>query len=406
MISPRLCPTVGNVLIRFVGATVPKTDKFFTTPQRATTAIKTRIVVEYFKRWSSIMASVVKKDANPRLRYVDLFAGPGTIDGTKSTPLLIIEHVISKPELCEWLGALLNDERADYIEALRKNLKELPGYEKIKRPPRLRSGPVDVKLVELFAKSNNVPSFSFIDPFGYSGLSLELVEALVSGFGSDMVLFFSFDSINRALSNPKVKDQVDSLFGEKRAGRLRQTVKDMGSDEREEVLIEAFIAAVTEDLGYEYVIPYVFEKEDKDRTSHYLIFISKRPLGFNIMKQIMYKQSEDKTQGIAKFGYVRQVSAEKTPLLHLMHTPLNDFAKQLCDEYAGQQITRKGLREHYDKYRPRNLFVDKNWRDALSQLEIEGKITANPPREKRRVVKGEVTFGENTVVTFRKKGTT
>ena len=122
------------------------------------------------------------------------------------------------------------------------------------------------------------------------------------------------------------------------------------------------------------------------------------------MKQIMYKQSEDKTQGIAKFGYVRQVSAEKTPLLHLMHTPLIDFARQLCEEYAGQQMTRKALREHYDKYRPRNLFVDKNWRDALSQLEIEGKITADPPRDKRRVVKGEVTFGENTVVTFRKKG--
>ena len=263
---------------------------------------------------------------------------------------------------------------------------------------------MDEKLVAIFAKSNNVPSFSFIDPFGYSGLTLSLVQALVSGFGSDMVLFFSFDSINRALSNDLVKEHVDALFGPTRAEYLRQVVKDMRPDEREEVLIEAFIEAVTEDLGYEYVIPYVFEKEDKDRTSHYLMFISKRDTGFKIMKEIMYKESRDKTQGIAKFGCVRQVSAEKTPLLHLMNTPRSDFGRQLCANYAGRSLSRKALREDYDKFHPRNLFVEKNWRDALSELETEGKITCVPPRNARKVQKGEVTFGENTVVTFPQKG--
>ena len=99
------------------------TDKFFTTPQRATSAIKTKIVVEYFKRWASILWGVVKTNKPPRLRYVDLFAGPGKIDGVNSTPLLIMEHIISKPELCECVGALLNDEDAGYIEQLRQNLK-------------------------------------------------------------------------------------------------------------------------------------------------------------------------------------------------------------------------------------------------------------------------------------------
>jgi three-Cys-motif partner protein len=380
------------------------TDKFFTSPQRATTAIKTKIVVEYFKRWASILWGVVKTNRPPRLRYVDLFAGPGKIDGVNSTPLLIMEHVISKPELCECVGALLNDEDACYIEQLRKNLKELPGYEKLKWPPQIRPGPVDEKLVEMFARSNNVPAFSFIDPWGYAGVTLSLLQALVSGFGSDMVLFFSYDSINRALSNDRVKERVDALFGPERAERLRHVVKGMRSDEREEVLIEAFIEAVIADLGCKYVIPYVFEKADKDRTSHYLIFISKHDLGFNIMKEIMYKESQDKTQGIAKFGYVRQVSAEKTPLLHLMNTPLSDFGRQLCADYAGRSLSRKALREDYDKFDPRNLFVDRNWRDVLSELETEGKITCVPPRNERKVQKGEVTFSKNTVVTFPQKG--
>ncbi|MBA4132023.1 MAG: hypothetical protein C0519_11425 [Hyphomicrobium sp.] len=376
------------------------TKKFFTDPQRVTSAIKTKIVVEYFKSWASILWGVVKSNNRPHLRYVDLFAGTGKIDGVKSTPLLIMEHVISKPELAESVGALLNDLNSDHIKQLEENLKALPGYETLKRPPRTRTGPVDEKLVDIFTKSNNVPSFSFIDPFGYKGLTLPLVKALVSGFGSDLVLFFSFDSINRAVSNKLVKEHMNALFGQKRAERLHAVAKGMRPDEREELLIEAFIEAVTEDLGYEYVIPYVFEKEDKDRTSHYLIFISKHSRGFNIMKDIMYKESQDKTQGIAKFGYVRQVNAEKTPLLHLMNTPLSDFGRQLCADYAGRSLSRKALRDDFDKHYPRNRFVNKNWRDVLSELEQEGKITCKPPRLERKVQKGEVTFGENTVVTF------
>ena len=387
-----------------LGVPMASTEKFFESPQRATSAIKTKIVVQYFKAWVRILWSVVKTNNPPRLRYVDLFAGPGKIDGVNSTPLLIMEHVISKPEFCGCVGALLNDLDPDHIQQLRKNLKELPGYEKLKFPPHLRTGPVDEKLVQNFAKSNTVPSFSFIDPFGYTGLTLNLVQALVSGFGSDLVLFFSFDSINRAISNDLVKEHVDALFGAKRAERLRQAVKDKRSDEREEVLIEAFIEAVTEELGYEYVIPYVFEKEDKDRTSHYLIFISKHERGFKIMKDIMYNESQDKTQGIAKFGYVRQVSAEKTPLLYLMNTPRSDFGRQLCADYAGRSLSREALCNDYDKLHPRNLFVKRNWRDVLSELEAEGKITCVPPRNGRKVQYGEVTFGPNTVVTFPQKG--
>ncbi len=356
-----------------------RTDKFFDTPQRHASAIKTRIVVEYFKQWASILYGVVKTNNPPRLRYVDLFAGTGKIDGVKSTPLLVMEHVISKPELSACVGALLNDLDPDHINQLRENLKELPGYDTLKLPPRLRTGPVDEELVEIFASSNNVPSFSFIDPFGYAGLSLPLVRALVSGFGSDMVLFFSFDAINRAVSNDLVREHMDALFGPKRAESLRQVVKDMRANEREEVLIEAFIEAVTEDLGYEYVIPYVIEREDKDRTSHYLFFISKHARGFKIMKEIMYKESQDKTQGVARFGYVRQVSAEKTPLLHLMNTPLSDFGRELCCDYAGRSLTRKQLMASYDQTYPRNPYVDKNWRDALAMLEVEGQVSCCSP---------------------------
>ena len=404
--SATAASTVGVVLIPAMGASLSNTDNFFHTGQTVASAIKTKIVVDYFIQWARIIANVVRKNPTPRLRYVDLFAGPGRFgeDGAPSTPLLIVEHAIKTADLRSWLTCFFNDVDPDHIETLKKNIKALPGIEKLTNQPRLRVGEIDEKLVAAFAKSNQVPSFSFIDPFGYKGLSLTLVEALVGGWGSDMVLFFSYDSINRALTNKHVTKYVDALFGKRRADELRAAAKEIAtSSEREELLIEKFIEAVNEDLGYDFVIPYVFEKEKKDRTSHYLIFISKNKCGFSIMKEIMYAQSDDRTQGVARFGYVREVSKKRTPLLALMNTPLEDFKKQLCIEFAGQKADRKTLRDRFDTMHPRNLFVEKNWRDALSQLEVEGKVTCVPRRSERKVQKGEVTFGPNTIVAFPKE---
>ena len=49
----------------------------------------------------------------------------------------------------------------------------------LKHKFQIRTGEVDEELVEEFASIDMVPAFSFIDPFGYKGVTLELLEALV-----------------------------------------------------------------------------------------------------------------------------------------------------------------------------------------------------------------------------------
>jgi three-Cys-motif partner protein len=362
--------------------------------------VKTSIVVGYFKPWAKIMANAVRHEADPKLTYIDLYSGPGRYEnGLASTPIQILEHAVSSPDLQQMLLAMFNDENADHTSALTKAISELPDIGKLKRYPRIRTGAVDQALVDRFKNSSLGPSFSFIDPFGFKGLTLDLVDTLVRSWGSDLVLFFSFNSINRSLTIPSVKKHIDALFGQKKAEELRVTAKTVATEKREELLIEKFIEAIN-DLGYDYVLPYVVERDDKDRTSHYLIFISKDKRGYSIMKDIMYALSEDKTEGVAKFGFVRSISKKRTPLLALMNSPLKDFADQLCIDFAGQTLSRKLLRDHYDLMYPRNPFVDKNWRDTLMRLEEQDRISAVPSRENRPKRKGETTFGKNTKVTF------
>lgn len=45
-------------------------------------------------------------------------------------------------------------------------------------------------------------------------------------------------------------------------------------------------------------------------------------------------------------------------------------------------------------------YIKKNYKDLLRKMETAGKIAAEPPANKRRLYKGEVTFGDNTRVIF------
>ena len=372
---------------------MPKNEKFFEA-QKETSRIKSAIVVKYFQAWARVMVPQVRSKTNPRLLYIDLFCGPGMYDdGSQSTPLLVLRHAIATADLRDMLVALFNDADPKRTEDLGRNIDALPGIEKLKHKPRIRTSEVNEALVAELAKINTTPAFSFIDPFGYVGLSLELVDALMKGWGSDMVLFFPFGRINAALTNKKVTHHVDALFGPKRAERLRDLTSDANTEEREQLVIEEFAEALA-DRGYEYIVPYVFESSEADRTSHYLIFVSKHRLGYSIMKDIMYKESQNRNQGVAQFGHVRSVSKKRTPLLELINRPLDDLCDELCELFAGQSVTMKRVFERHQEMLKINPFVPKNYKDALNQLDAQKRIMTSKP--KRPVG----TFGDSIVVTF------
>jgi three-Cys-motif partner protein len=65
--------------------------------------------------------------------YVDLFCGPGRYrDGTPSTPLLILDHVVKTAWLREVTQLFFNDEEPEFIETLKKEVANFPGVETLK----------------------------------------------------------------------------------------------------------------------------------------------------------------------------------------------------------------------------------------------------------------------------------
>ena len=142
-------------------------------------AVKTLIVSKYFWAWAKVIIPTAKKSTN-RIAYIDLFAGPGRYkDGTRSTPLLVLEQAIADPDMRQMLVTHFNDGDGDNSQSLQVAINALPGIASLKYPPQVDHQEVGEKIVKTFEGMKLVPTLFFVDPWGYKGLSLRLVNSVL-----------------------------------------------------------------------------------------------------------------------------------------------------------------------------------------------------------------------------------
>jgi three-Cys-motif partner protein len=369
------------------------TVKFFD-ESKEQSEVKATIVTKYFWAWAKIMMPRAKKHSN-RIAYIDLFAGPGRYrDGTKSTPILLLEKAINDPEMCEMLVTVFNDANADHSRSLEKAVESLPGIDRLKYPPQVSHHEVGEEIAKRLKQMRLVPTLFFVDPWGYKGLSLDLIGSVLKDWGCDCIFFFNYNRINMGLANELVREHMEALFGKTRASSLRTRLKAMDPSERELTIVEELGQAL-QDMGGKYVLPFRFVNAQGSRTSHHLIFVTKHVRGYEIMKDIMARESSRTDQGVPSLEY--NPADARHPLLFELSRPLDDLAEMLMSEFAGQTLT---MEQVYRRHHVGRRFVKPNYKEALRCLEAQGRIKADPPAEKRRPYRGEVSFGDGVKVTF------
>lgn len=365
----------------------------------AQSAIKAKIVSDYFWAWAKVIIPTAKKHGDS-IGYIDLFAGPGRYaDGTKSTPLLVLEKAIADADMRRMLVTLFNDADPDNVASLEKEIAALPGIEKLKHKPTVRNEIVDTEVAKFFSGRNVIPSFFFIDPWGYKGLSLTLINSVLKDWGCDCVFFFNFNRINMGVTNEAVAPHLNALFGEQRAEALRALLPTLAPPQRELAIVENLVEALKE-KGALYVLPFCFKNEQGTRTSHHLVFVTKHPKGYQIMKDIMARESSSSEQGVPSFDYNPAPTDPQMKLLFELARPLDDLAGMLLETFAGQTLTAGQV---FERHNVGTRFIGRNYKDVLRKMEADGVIKADPPASKRQKRKGEVTFADRVVVKFRKR---
>jgi three-Cys-motif partner protein len=361
---------------------------------RQQSRIKSRIVAKYFWAWARVIASAMKGRGN-KIAYMDLFAGPGRHkDDTPSTPVIVLQTAIKDLRLREMLVTVFNDKTPEFATALQKTIDAIPGIETLKYKPRVLNEEVGQKIVGSFQGTRLIPTLLFVDPWGYKGLSVALINSVLQNWGCDCVFFFNYNRINAGLNNEMVREHMNDLFGEKRADAIREKLIGLHPDERETLIVEELSLALKE-FGIAYVLPFTFKSEEGTRTKHHLIFASKHFKGYEIMKGIMAKESSEQDQGVASFAYF--AASEEHQILFEFLRPLSDLEEVLLMHFAGQKLT---MYQVYERHNVGRRFVKTNYKKALTRLEAADRIKADPPAAKRPKKLGEVTFADDVLITF------
>lgn len=360
--------------------------------------VKAEIVAKYFWAWAKVIIPSQKGRGN-KIAYIDLFAGPGRYkDGTRSTPLLILERAVRDPDMREMLVTLFNDKDLNNTQTLSQAIELIPDISLLKHEPQVYNEEVGEEIVKMFEQMSLVPTLFFVDPWGYKGLSLRLINSVLKNWGCDCIIFFNYNRINMGLHNEAVEEHMNALFGKERGDNLRQQLEPMRPFERELTIIEVLAEAIKE-MGGKYVLPFRFMNDRGNRARHHLVFVSKNIKGYEIMKEIMAKESYGTEQGVPSLEY--NPATRNQSLLFELSRPLDDLEGMLLDCFAGRKMA---MLEIYDQHQVGKRYIKSNYKNVLSKMEAKGKITASPPADMRRKRNGEPTFSDNVIVTFPPKG--
>jgi three-Cys-motif partner protein len=368
-------------------------DPFFD-EQSEQSLVKATLVAKYFPAYMRVIASAQRRYGGDRIAYIDLFAGPGRYkDGALSTPVKIIEQAIADPEMRQRLVAIFNDKDEDNVRSLQEALQALPGYDTLTHTPQIEHGEVGEEIVKEFEAMKMVPTLLFVDPWGYKGMTLRLINAVLKDWGCDCCFFFNYSRVNAGLPNDKVEKHMDALFGEDHANSLRARFADRKHTpgEREAFIVEEMCEALKE-MGGRFILPFRFHNKRGTRITHHLFFVTKHFKGYSIMKDIMHAHCTGTHNGIVNFEY--NPADQRQPTLFSLLSPLDALEGLLLGQYGGKRMAFMEVFESHSVGKP---YVLKEYRAVLMKMYQDGQIQAMRPSGKP-IRKN--SFPEEILITF------
>ena len=347
------------------------------------TKAKHEILRTYLNAWFPILTS-----AHPPVLYVDGFCGPGRyLGGEEGSPLIALRAAMGQRRPLPGNPVFVfTDERPDRIENLRGELQRL-------NPPSTfsihagvgRFADVFTPTLESLEREGKflVPSFVFIDPFGFSGIPFTMIRRILRNPSCEVFITFMVNAVQRFVEHPvaAVRQEIEGLVG---TNEVQQILVLTGNR------VEALRGLYQRQLRTAATFVRSFEIRDApEHILYYLFFASNNALGHEKMKDAMW--------GVAPEGDFRFVdNTDSDQLVLLRQDPTARLAADLAARFAGQTLqAAEILRFVMDE----TGFVHKHTRAALNTLEGTGRLAVAPTKvdgKKRR----KASFPPEAVVAF------
>jgi three-Cys-motif partner protein len=346
------------------------------------TEVKHDILQKYLVPWVRVLSS-----GNARVHFFDGFAGRGTYeDGEPGSPLLAMDVADRNSELFEEFLCTfveLNDNNYEDLERAVETKKE-ECTDKIEINKRNDSFELVInELIENIGHGSIIPSFFFIDPFGYNSMPFETVSNIFNlrETGVEVFLTFMVRDIRRFLDNEGHEDSITRILG-------TDDWKEIEGENKEKKILQIYEEKLKNEAGVNYVWPFEMKMPERSETVYYLIHATNHFKGFKIMKDVMFSAgAEDQFAylGPDHYGY----DDEQKTLFESSDTDderIEDLADVLFSRLEDERLTFWEVMER--TYTETDL-IEKHYRDAIYLLEERHKATIhNNPDQSNGTIEG------------------
>lgn len=254
------------------------------------TAAKHLILRRYLDAWLPILSH----GGFPDIAYIDAFAGPGTYSkGEDGSPIIALKAMLTHKTpiraRCRFHFVELKPDRAVALAAAIEGLLAQYG-----RPANIsitiHQSDFESAYVAIrkdLSQAGNIPTFAFIDPFGWTGLPFSVVHDLVRRPSCEVLINFMFEEINRFLAHRDQVENFDRLFGTE---AWRECI-DLSGATRNQCLRDLYASQLSGAAGAAFV-RYFEMRNARNATDYFLFFATNRLQGLMKMKEAMWKVDE------------------------------------------------------------------------------------------------------------------
>ena len=368
------------------------------------TRVKHILLEKYLDAWIPILGRW-----NPKICYFDGFAGRGDYRDEKTGKIISIGSPI--------IALKVADRQANYFDKILfvliekdednfKNLKEVLEREKVninnlkKIEIIMENFEFSDSCEEIFDNLEQkecilIPSFFFIDPFGFSGIPFRIIKKILTNPKTEVFFNFMARDIGRFLELPQVENIFMELFNTDEWRNLLELPN------RDQALTELYRKQLHQDAEVKYSLQFRVSESERLKTLYYLVHATNNLKGHNIMKGIMFNQSVH-----GSFAYLGPNDLSERSQIRLFNVNDTDELKvYLVERFKGETLTFDEILEKicipwYDE----PPYIERHHREALKTLKKEEKIKVTPVTSKtERGLSGDdiISFDNNNPLELR-----
>lgn len=303
------------------------------------TSAKHEVLVEYLKAWLPILSMGQK-----RIIYLDGFAGPGEYKGgEEGSPVLAIrtakEHTLRERfnEILFWFIEKDSARAKNLEQVLERTTTDLPSnieyhVEGAEFAPTFESVLDEIE----DAGANLAPTFAFLDPFGFSGLPMELITRLLSYDRCEVLVTFMTGFINR-FNDELRENALNELFMTSKWEQIREIEQP---DQRRDFLINLYENQLRNVAGAKHVRTFAMYSKQNQLLYH-LVYATKHWKGLEVMKEAMYKVDKRGT-----YTFSDATDPDQTFLIDYQNdAPWESQAGEMVyDEFKGETCSPKEIK--------------------------------------------------------------